>query len=455
MIVIARSMGAGRNDPCPCGSVRKYKRCCLPGDEEAARARRQAGGQAGGEEAAARRERLAGGLRELQRTIGEGDPTQAMEEMEERMRLLQGLLRAGGPLAAVRFDRARFAGVIESIFVPGKPRPRGLEAFARTVIPRVADPATIERLARELSDAAASGTLDEAGRRAALFGALTIKSAGGRRGMRPEASPGLYAVLVAQIEEWLHEKRKTQALVEGLAEDFRAGRIDSDQILEAVRQRYEQAGHSLTDPAMLEAANEQAEISLRRTLDALRGRRPPSLLALDEMVRLMAHAAPALRALCSAPLRSSGAEQALEQLVDALERGCGETMQRQTADRLFRLSLDKGWSKRDRRAAGDASVALQLEPRLVLTLAFVRTLGRPLLRNEEEGEHAHRLFGLAVWKAANLEPYAEMLEQAGETTAVANVRHAISVLPPEGLRTQIAPEPQAGRAPEGVESQPR
>jgi hypothetical protein len=29
----------GRNDPCPCGSGNKYKRCCLPTDETAARER--------------------------------------------------------------------------------------------------------------------------------------------------------------------------------------------------------------------------------------------------------------------------------------------------------------------------------------------------------------------------------------------------------------------------------
>jgi hypothetical protein len=31
----------GRNDPCPCGSGKKYKRCCLPSDEAAARERAQ------------------------------------------------------------------------------------------------------------------------------------------------------------------------------------------------------------------------------------------------------------------------------------------------------------------------------------------------------------------------------------------------------------------------------
>jgi|ERR1700759_1256621 tetratricopeptide (TPR) repeat protein len=32
----------GRNDPCPCGSGKKYKRCCLANDEAAARERRAA-----------------------------------------------------------------------------------------------------------------------------------------------------------------------------------------------------------------------------------------------------------------------------------------------------------------------------------------------------------------------------------------------------------------------------
>jgi hypothetical protein len=32
---------SGRNDPCPCGSDRKYKKCCLPADEARAVLTRQ------------------------------------------------------------------------------------------------------------------------------------------------------------------------------------------------------------------------------------------------------------------------------------------------------------------------------------------------------------------------------------------------------------------------------
>src|SRR6266542_6152199 len=31
---------AGRNDPCPCGSGKKYKKCCLPGEEALVRRNR-------------------------------------------------------------------------------------------------------------------------------------------------------------------------------------------------------------------------------------------------------------------------------------------------------------------------------------------------------------------------------------------------------------------------------
>ena len=50
----------GRNDPCPCGSGKKYKKCCLAGDEAAARAARPAQPAA----VAARRPSLASHVQE-------------------------------------------------------------------------------------------------------------------------------------------------------------------------------------------------------------------------------------------------------------------------------------------------------------------------------------------------------------------------------------------------------
>jgi tetratricopeptide (TPR) repeat protein len=50
----------GRNDPCPCNSGKKYKKCCLAGDEAAARAARPAQPAA----VAARRPSLASHVQE-------------------------------------------------------------------------------------------------------------------------------------------------------------------------------------------------------------------------------------------------------------------------------------------------------------------------------------------------------------------------------------------------------
>ena len=39
---VVRAKKIGRNDPCPCGSGKKYKQCCLKKDQEAERQARQA-----------------------------------------------------------------------------------------------------------------------------------------------------------------------------------------------------------------------------------------------------------------------------------------------------------------------------------------------------------------------------------------------------------------------------
>jgi hypothetical protein len=46
-------MKTGRNDPCPCGSGRKYKECCLSKDEAAARTVREAAAETAAAEAPA------------------------------------------------------------------------------------------------------------------------------------------------------------------------------------------------------------------------------------------------------------------------------------------------------------------------------------------------------------------------------------------------------------------
>jgi hypothetical protein len=62
---LARLKNAGRNDPCPCGSGKKYKKCHQPADEEAERKRR------GEEHAAAVKEGEAKAAEEAKKDEGE------------------------------------------------------------------------------------------------------------------------------------------------------------------------------------------------------------------------------------------------------------------------------------------------------------------------------------------------------------------------------------------------
>jgi hypothetical protein len=63
----------GRNEPCPCGSGRKYKKCCLPRDEELARGAAAGRGSESARRATAPGEQGAGRATASRSPGGEGD----------------------------------------------------------------------------------------------------------------------------------------------------------------------------------------------------------------------------------------------------------------------------------------------------------------------------------------------------------------------------------------------
>jgi tetratricopeptide (TPR) repeat protein len=91
----------GRNDPCPCGSGKKFKRCCLGRIEEQARLERARVEQ---ELASAEIERLERVRKRAEATLAEAQATSAaFEEME---RLSADVLRL---IEAKQFDEAESA----------------------------------------------------------------------------------------------------------------------------------------------------------------------------------------------------------------------------------------------------------------------------------------------------------------------------------------------------------
>ena len=108
----------GRNDPCPCGSGQKYKRCCLPRDEAAAAAERAAAPEPAVETTAAPFDRLAAddGLDEASNIVIDlidagrlDDAEHAAQDLLARYPEVHDGLERLAMVAAARGDRARAA----------------------------------------------------------------------------------------------------------------------------------------------------------------------------------------------------------------------------------------------------------------------------------------------------------------------------------------------------------
>jgi hypothetical protein len=89
----------GRNDPCHCGSGKKYKACCLDKDEAAARAARQKAA-----EAAASKEEPAAS------TDAEGEAADRPRERERRHATAQPWKQKQEARSVPRFNAPRRSG---------------------------------------------------------------------------------------------------------------------------------------------------------------------------------------------------------------------------------------------------------------------------------------------------------------------------------------------------------
>src|SRR5688572_27618025 len=97
----AMSIRIGRNDPCPCGSGRKYKRCCLD--------RRTADGAD---------ERPAGGFPRGQLTLLIDTPRGAMVRVVPSASPLGTGMRHGDAAEAATHDAAAIWGLPDFVFLP-------------------------------------------------------------------------------------------------------------------------------------------------------------------------------------------------------------------------------------------------------------------------------------------------------------------------------------------------
>ena len=189
----------GRNDACPCGSGKKYKRCCL--------------GKPAGEQQPGRALQLMRSWPpEVRRFLSERP-----EQDAATLREMEGLFRSGGPLARIRLDAQRFTAALASAWGGASHRRSELERLAAGIEASVT-PELLLRLEREASSCACRAGLDEPSRRAAALCALSAA-------MALEQGPGDYASLPAlhtlfkvQKEESEQGVRQSPQRIEALAE---------------------------------------------------------------------------------------------------------------------------------------------------------------------------------------------------------------------------------------------
>ncbi len=271
---------AGRNDPCPCGSGRKYKKCHLDADAADARSRAPA-------PAAEPRET---GFARLMTFVS--DPAVArhlLPAVEEVMsgdaaigphlQRLEALFR-DGPLAAIRFD----AGALERALVAGG-------GGGAPVLAAVADAAFVRRLEKALLSVIRRGP-DRGASAAAAVGLamLALAESGGDVAAAPTLEL-LLGVQVAEQQDGLSRLRERVAAALGI-DPARATRAEVGRAVAAAGPALEAL---LADPALRDAVPTDALYDgADRAIAALSQGRLPPLAGPDELFVLTAAVAAAL-----------------------------------------------------------------------------------------------------------------------------------------------------------------
>lgn len=418
----------GRNQPCPCGSGGKYKRCCLARDEETARHGlpvEAAGGEKGDPGDVVRA--LAG----MMEVVASRD----VKDLRRRLQRLGDLL-AEGPLRDLRFDRAAFARSVDRAIGARKVPDGDWEALFERVADELVRADFVERFLDALMTfASARGTSGD-DRDAAMAGVVTTVSfKDGTKAADLSMALGLKVLFRVQLAELGRARGEVRDTIDHLAEEFRAGRMSSRQVSDEVERRLGQQDGNLVLPAALEKKlGQQIDASVKRARAAFEGRHPPAVFSLDELLWLMRAAVCALPEIArTARLDGDARSAAGHRFVEAIAEALDEDLASDAVDRLMRIAADESQSRATRRLCGDLAVGMHAQPLGVGGTAFARGGLRPIWREADEEVHGRRLLSLPRWRPTDLEPYEQYLRAAGEARAAARVEKLRGILPEEGL----------------------
>ncbi|MBI5477690.1 MAG: SEC-C domain-containing protein [Deltaproteobacteria bacterium] len=420
----------GRNQPCPCGSGKKYKRCCLAADDEARRAR--AAAQPAPPEAQARlsERELLTAFAEAARVVASRD-TAALQARLER---LGRLFEPGAALGDIRFDAKGFAEVAqkESLALQRRPPASTDEARSslfRAAIPRLVSQDLVDRLTGALMEVASARATSPADRAAVCIALAVTEALPPTVKGQAEASPVLEVLFWTQFKEWLALREDLRHRMDHLVADVRQGRLTMSDMLQSLAEDQDRlAAEVAAAPELADLAAKDGERALKRTLKALRGRRPPALLTADEYLWLMAALDPVARSFSpvEAPDEAQKREL-LESLVRCVREALDEPLTAGVMQRLVRAANEGGPDARPPAHVADLGMAWSLEPEIVALGVIMSRSPTLVVRAPAEQPLLDRVLVPAP-RPEGFRAYASWLDAQGETAAAARVRKLLEGL---------------------------
>jgi hypothetical protein len=399
----------GRNDPCPCASGRKYKRCCLDADEERRRAAR-ASGRSGGADGATR----------FRRAVERAMVAVRSADQQEIARWLAsfGDLCLDG-LDGLRFDERAF-GQVANDALSGSDPP-GRDELLAACLGKLVDAAFMDGLIKAVVAHGTNEALGEDARQAIALAYICLEVGKDDFSNQLARAP-VEIIFETQLRQWIARRTSLDRRLDELAEAAQRGELDYQELsrrAEELAETEKETLASVDTKGLLEAAD--------RGLKRLSDRRAAPLLAGDEIVWLLV----AIWEPLVAAARSAGGDVgAKERLVQRLVEAVDPELEKTLLDRALKDVMRA--PQKARQVRYERLVALQQNPLAAVGRALF-TKPSPYLRHRSEARGAGRLFRLQRWTAADLREYAASLRELSEERAAERVERASALLCPGGL----------------------
>jgi SEC-C motif-containing protein len=195
--VMEAEMSTRRNDPCPCGSGRKYKRCCSEGDQA-----RQRNAEAERERNHAERDQdMAGAIAKTLRAVMAKDS----HELGALLSRFASALTTDPLLVSLRFDDGEFASAVErSLSRLGRAQgPKGSLRLFRYAMTDLGSRRVLRRFHEMLTCAMKAADSRAPVREAVAAALVCLEPVLAQRAMRASESPTLEIIFNVQLETWM------------------------------------------------------------------------------------------------------------------------------------------------------------------------------------------------------------------------------------------------------------